>query len=70
MDTSNQFTDSTTQPLQPSSLAQSLATILTTAPELGQSPGLAVGVASSGGDPTVRAQSIALQHGPQRADGA
>lgn len=41
------------------SLGDSLNTVLKTAPELGTSPGLAVGVAQSGGDTQTRAQAVA-----------
>lgn len=45
--------------LQPGALEKSLNTVLKSAPELGQSPGLAVGVAQSGGNTELRAQSLA-----------
>ena len=46
-------------PAQPASLSDSLNKTLYNAPELASSPGLAVGVATSGGDPTLRAPVIA-----------
>lgn len=49
----------TPPPQTPSALADSLNKTLYNAPELGASPGLAVGVATSGGDPTLRAPVIA-----------
>lgn len=49
------MTDST----QPSPAADSLNSVLKSAPELGQSPGLAVGVANAGGDTSGNAQGIA-----------
>src|ERR1035437_6142872 len=41
------------------SLGDSVSTVTTTAPELAQSPGLVVGVATSGGDTVGRSQAIA-----------
>lgn len=41
------------------SIGDSVSAVTTTAPELSQSPGLVVGIASSGGDTTGRAQAVA-----------
>lgn len=60
------MTDTSTQPVEtpglalpPDQLASSLQATLTSAPELAKSPGLAVGVASSGNTPALAAQSVA-----------
>jgi hypothetical protein len=42
----------------PTNVAGALNSVLKAAPEMGSSPGLAVGVASSGGDRTGRAQAV------------
>ena len=63
-------TDTSTQPTAPTipapagglvspTLGSSVSAVSTSAPELTQSPGLVVGVASSGGDTTARAQAVA-----------
>ena len=43
----------------PDNVANNLKSVVKSAPELANSPGLAVGVAASGGDPTARAQAVA-----------
>ena len=49
------MSDTATQP----SVSDSLNAVLKSAPELGNSPGLAVGIATSGGDPAARSQAVA-----------
>lgn len=49
------MTDTSPQP----SIADAINATVKSAPELGQSPGLAVGIASSGGDTPARAQAVA-----------
>ena len=62
-DTAPQPTPAATPPTPsgtaPVNLNDALTSVVNNAPELAASPGLAVGVASSGGDPVVRAQSVA-----------
>ena len=64
------MSDTSTQPTTPTipappgglvspTLGSSVSAVSTSAPELTQSPGLVVGVAASGGDPTARAQAVA-----------
>jgi hypothetical protein len=46
-------------PTDPSAFSTSLNTVLSTAPELGKSPGLSVGIASAGGDVQGNSQAVA-----------
>jgi hypothetical protein len=53
------MTDTSTSLPGQSSIADSINAAVKSAPELGQSPGLAIGVATSGGDTPSRAQAVA-----------
>ena len=52
-------TTGTTEPPSISDTGQAISAVVNTAPELKQSPGLAMGVATSGGDVEARAQAVA-----------
>jgi hypothetical protein len=53
------MTDTSTSLPGQSSIADSINAAVKSAPELGQSPGLTIGVATSGGDTPGRAQAVA-----------